>query len=72
MSVKSELHHHTCFESEDHHCPECCSCECCAEHRRFHKHSPRQYEAHRRYRSIDPVKAPRVHPIDPSYAKQPR
>ena len=29
MPVKPESHHHTCSESTDHHCPGCCSCECC-------------------------------------------
>ena len=38
MSIKPESHHHTCSESNDHHCPGCCSCECCGESRKYHRH----------------------------------
>ena len=55
QGVKSKDHHHTCPEAEDHHCPECCSCECCSRH-------SRSYETHRRYSHNRPI-----YPWEPDY-----
>ena len=43
MQGKPESHHHTCRQSTDHHCPGCCSCECCGGSRKYHRH----YRVHR-------------------------
>ncbi len=57
QGVKSKDHHHTCPEAEDHHCPECCSCECCSRH-------SRSYETHRRYSHNRPI-----YPWEPDYIR---
>jgi len=44
MSVKPEEHHHTCRKSEDHHCPGCCSCECCGGFRKYHRGGRKYYQ----------------------------
>ena len=46
MSAKSESHHHTCPESSDHHCPGCCSCECCKEKRPITREEKKEKHVH--------------------------
>ena len=67
MSGKPEEHHHTCSESKDHHCPECCPCKCCSRHSRtYHTWKPPLYpwekgykdaEEWRRWRELDGEKS---------------
>lgn len=48
--VKSDDHHHTCSESEDHHCQGCCSCECCAKYspsRSYRRNEPETLQEER-------------------------
>ncbi len=51
MQGKPESHHHTCRQSTDHHCPGCCSCECCGESRKYH-----HYRTHRAFDDVPPLR----------------
>lgn len=56
---ESDEHNHTCPLSSDHHCPGCCSCECCSRHKirpyKTHKRSRMPSPRRRRYRYNGPV-----------------